>query len=255
VPILRVETTEGIVLELDVAGAGSRFSAALLDALVYGMPLLGTIVMFFLVSKVDISGAGGFFYGLLYGGFFFVLAGILALVHYRRGGSTPGKQVLGLVVVGEDGQPPGLLAHLLRAILWMVELIPVPVPLGILVIFFHPRRQRLGDMVAGTLVVRRPRDVASEHEPFATSTWSTLAERTLPLTPGLVARLGAEDLALLRRAILRRTLAPDQRERLLTDLARHYGERLGLEMSANPRIALRELYLCLREVRAGARPA
>ncbi len=251
-PIVQVETTEGVVLELDVAGAGSRFSAALYDVLVFGFPLFLLSLLLLLVA--DVTGAGGFLYGLLSGGFLFVLALILALVHHRRGGLTPGKQLLGLIVVGEDGLTPGPLAHLLRSILWIVELLPLPVPLGLVVIFFHPRRQRLGDMVAGTLVVRRPKEEVSEQAPFAPPLWSTLPERKFPLTPGLVARLDAEDLALLRRVILRRTLAPEPRERLLQELARYYGERLGLDFMSNPRGALRELYLCLREVRTGSSP-
>ncbi len=250
-PILSVRTSEGVVLELDVAGAGSRFAAGLVDGLLLGGALLALVLLAMAIGSVDPTGASSFVAALFGSGVLLVLALAMALIHAARGGTTPGKALLGLVVVGEDGQTPSHFAFLLRSFLWAVELVPLPVPVGLLVIFFHPRNQRLGDLVAGTLVIRQPRATAKQSEPWAGTRWSELETRTLPLTLGLAARLDADDLAYLRRVIQRRTLEPAVREHLIASVTRHYCERLGLEAPADERAALREIYLCLREVRAG----
>ena len=69
--------------------------------------------------------------------------------------TTPGKRLFGFVVVTLDGERPELLAHLLRGLTRVPEVLPLFLPYC-LYIHFTERHQRLGDMVSETLVVRRP---------------------------------------------------------------------------------------------------
>ena len=76
-------------------------------------------------------------------------------------GRTLGKLLTGLVVVDADGRPPGIVKALLRTLLRLFEVNPLVaggLPAGIAVAVSQ-KRQRLGDMVAGTYVVRA-RDLA-----------------------------------------------------------------------------------------------
>jgi serine/threonine protein kinase/uncharacterized RDD family membrane protein YckC len=85
------------------------------------------------------------------------LAGLLVFVLFQGlTGATFGKLLTGLRVVGPDGRRPGLLRAFLRTVLWIVDGFPWLVPiLGWLVAINTTRHRRLGDIVAGTVVVRR----------------------------------------------------------------------------------------------------
>jgi uncharacterized RDD family membrane protein YckC len=68
-------------------------------------------------------------------------------------GQTPGKRWLGLRVVSEDGTPPEPRAVLVRNLLRPIDGLPAFYLLGVAVAMSDPRRQRLGDRVARTVVV------------------------------------------------------------------------------------------------------
>lgn len=72
-------------------------------------------------------------------------------------GATPGKLALGLRVVKYDGSACGWVAALKRGILRPVDALPVGIPylVGLAAAGLSARRQRLGDMFAGTLVVTK----------------------------------------------------------------------------------------------------
>jgi uncharacterized RDD family membrane protein YckC len=71
-------------------------------------------------------------------------------------GATVGKFLTGLRVVDRDGRPPGLGRATVRTLLLAVDACPWVVPLlGWAVAVTHPRHRRLGDLAAGTIVVRR----------------------------------------------------------------------------------------------------
>ncbi len=71
-------------------------------------------------------------------------------------GWTPGKLVTGIRVAGPDGSPPGAGKGVVRAVFWLADGFPYFIPglAGFIVALATPRRQRVGDQVAGTFVVR-----------------------------------------------------------------------------------------------------
>ncbi len=83
------------------------------------------------------------------------------LFEYRWRGATPGKVLMGIRVVGEDGTAPTLGQCFYRNLLRLADFMPSLYVLGVLLIWVTPRAQRLGDLVAGTLVVE------SEPQPLA----------------------------------------------------------------------------------------
>jgi uncharacterized RDD family membrane protein YckC len=75
-----------------------------------------------------------------------------------RKGFSPGKAIMGLRIVRTDGSmPPGIGRAFVRQLLWIVDAFPYLIPYltGFLLALLHPRNQRVGDMVADTLVVRK----------------------------------------------------------------------------------------------------
>lgn len=69
-------------------------------------------------------------------------------------GKTPGKMILGIRVTNKDGSTPGLTSYFLRWILLPVDLFPMGIGIGGLSIAISKYQQRIGDMAAGTIVVR-----------------------------------------------------------------------------------------------------
>lgn len=74
-------------------------------------------------------------------------------------GGTPGMRLLGLRVVGADGGRVNIGRHLLRTLMWLADGFPYVIPGGVAFVcaLTNPRRQRIGDLAAQTLVVARDR--------------------------------------------------------------------------------------------------
>ena len=143
--LVRVETPEGITLPLRTAGAMVRGHAFLLDLLIR---LAVLIVANLLLSRLDGFGAG----------MSLVLAFLLewfypVLFEMGASGATPGKRSMGLRVVMDDGMPPTLQASVLRNLLRVVDFMPFAYAAGVLSMLLRHDFKRLGDIVAGTLVV------------------------------------------------------------------------------------------------------
>lgn len=255
-PTFEVQTAEGIRLRTELAGVGSRLGAALLDLILIVAGYLSLLLLLALLNLVlqetgvDLfGGASSFVMGLMVGGILLVLPGYFAVFHVLWNGQTPGKRMLNLRVVDAHGAGAAPAAHLLRSLLWLVEAVLwVPIPLGLALIIFTPRCRRLGDIVAGTLVLAETGPVGSG-EPWPDKRWEELEPKQLDLSAGMAAKLGEEDLALMRDAIGRRDLPSATRQQLYREIVEHYAGQLGFTPHENPRVSLRELYLFGRDSR------
>ena len=241
-PRLEVRTTEGVTLDLEVVGPGTRFTAGLLDLLILGTVLLGAFLLLLVASELDPSGASDFLVGFMGMGAFLFAVGYQVVFHWRDAGRTPGKRALGIRVIAADGQPASFFQLVLRGVLTLADILPLPLPVGLIAIAVSPKRQRLGDLAAGTLVVREPRPAGRPREPWSHETWESLQVRRLDLTPRHAARFDERDLKLLRAVATRRTLDPTARRRLIERVGAHYRQRLEIEQRIDPRAVVKELY-------------
>lgn len=154
---LEVETPDHVVLRYDLAGGGNRGFAALVDFvvatfLVTGMIALWTILDLVLPRRIILPLEGLFaLLTLLVAWSYFVV------LEWLWEGRTLGKRMFGLRVISADGSPASFTACLIRNLLRVVDFLPAFYGLGLLVIVLSPRSQRLGDLAAGTFVVRAPR--------------------------------------------------------------------------------------------------
>jgi uncharacterized RDD family membrane protein YckC len=252
-----VETPEGVALRYELAGAGTRAAAALVDlalfATVWSLLSLGVL----LVSMGDATGLSQFMLGVLIGGALLLPAAYQIGWACAWSGQTVGKRLLGIRVYDVHGGAASPVQHVLRGLFFPFEAIVLaaPVPVALILISATRRSQRLGDLVAGTVVLYEPRPYASA-EPYARERWSALPARRLALVPAHADRLDAADQRLLRELLARADLDPWAARRLQADAARYCLEKLGLADAAQlsdlaPRDVLRELYLFLRERRGG----
>jgi len=251
---LLVETPEGITLRRELAGAGTRTLAALIDLAIFGLAWLVVVLGLSVIGAGDATGLSRFALGLLVGGIFLTPAVYqIAFTLWLRG-QTPGKKIVGVRAVDAQGGDATALQLVLRGLFWPVEVaLSFPIPIALILMTATKRAQRLGDLIAGTVVVRERRRAAVA-EPVPRQRWSELPTRRLPLVIAHAARLDARDLGLLRDLLSRTGIGRARLDRMRRRAARVYLRRLELEHvvaadGPSPREVLQELYLFLREAR------
>jgi uncharacterized RDD family membrane protein YckC len=223
-----IETPEHIVFHYRVAGPARRAVAQVLDLLIcYGVVLLiGLVVLLAAAGGGMMSGDIG---GAAKAGMGLVLIALFAaqwlyfMVWEARYGRSPGKMAMGLRVVTTSGRPIGWRAAALRNLLRAADLLPTCYVVGVVSMAISSRFQRLGDLVAGTMVV------APEHARAARALeLSPPAEpRELASLPDQVV-LDADERAALELFLRRRHSLGQARELELAEMvAKRIGERLG----------------------------
>lgn len=250
-PVLEIHTPEGITLEREIAGFGSRAAACLLDFVIVATAWLLLFLVVLTGVSMDPTGLSDLAIVVLVGGAALLVMGYFLGFHIGMAGQTPGKRAVGIRVVSADGYPPSFLQYSLRTLLMMIDAVAFPLSMlsiAFFTVLYTERRQRLGDLVAGTLVLFEDR-VGQVREPYETSRYSTLEKRTFEFSPVQAAKLEAADLDFLRKLLTRSELATDVRRRLYVKAGLHYRDKLGLEKFDDARVFLRELYLFARESR------
>jgi uncharacterized RDD family membrane protein YckC len=160
---LSIDTPELVSIEMPLAGIGSRFIALLVDYLIWGAGLLVLALLFFFFlpgirafSKVSAQWATAisiFAVFLLNWGYF-------TLFEAFWNGRTPGKRVARIRVIQQSGRAIGLFESMARNFVRYVDQIPFFYAVGVITMFATRQHQRLGDLAAGTLVVRDRDDEA-----------------------------------------------------------------------------------------------
>jgi len=146
--VVAAETPEGILLELRPAGLSARFYAFLLDWLIRLMVAYAAAVATVLMGDFGVA-----FWLLLY----FLLEWFYPVVfELSRAGATPGKSVVGLKVVMDNGLPITPAASFTRNLLRVADFLPFAFGAAIVSMLLRQDCKRLGDLAAGTLVVHQP---------------------------------------------------------------------------------------------------
>jgi len=157
-----IETPENISFDYQVAGIGSRFLAILVDTLIQGALYLALAVVYVLVEAVlgtatrdsPSSVAQWIPAIILLVTLFVIQFGYFIIFEITLGGRTPGKELAGLRVIKESGQPLTALDSIIRNLVRIIDFLPFGYGVGVIAMFFNARSKRLGDFAAGTLVVR-----------------------------------------------------------------------------------------------------
>jgi uncharacterized RDD family membrane protein YckC len=143
--VVTVETPEGMLLELRPAGPAARFHAFLIDWLLRLMILYAAVV-----ATTILGGVGTAFWLIL----LFALEWLYPVVcELMPSGATPGKRVMGLRVVMDNGLPVTPSAAIVRNILRAADFLPFMFGFAIVSMLVRADGKRLGDIAAGTIVV------------------------------------------------------------------------------------------------------
>jgi len=147
--VVAAETPEGILLELRPAGLCARFCAFVLDWLIRLVVIYGVAIVTALMG-----GLGAAFLLI----FFFALEWFYPVIfELGRTGTTPGKKIVGLKVVMDNGLPVTPAASFTRNLFRVADFLPFAFGLAIVNMLLRADCKRLGDVAAATLVVHEPR--------------------------------------------------------------------------------------------------
>jgi uncharacterized RDD family membrane protein YckC len=207
---MRIDTPEGVSIEVTLAGLGSRFGAALVDLIIQGVLLLALTLALSLAGSVVSGDLGVFLLGIGTLLIAVIVIGYYVVFEALNGGRTPGKAAMGISVATVDGTALSLGAVTLRTLMRLVDFLPAFYGAGALAIAVTPRNQRLGDLVANTIVIRHRIPATAAGTPTPTA----------PLRGWDVSAVTASEVALVRRYLQRRSdLTSEAASRLASDLA------------------------------------
>jgi uncharacterized RDD family membrane protein YckC len=150
-------TPEAVILDLPIAGPGTRMLARLIDLAAVSVALVALDLVDQLLVRLGSPGVIAVAALSLFAGFGVLLV-YPVLMEGLWGGRTLGKWALGLRVVRADGGPIDIRQAAVRAALGLVEVWGTLGWLGLTTIMVSKRDQRLGDMAAGTVVLRQRRN-------------------------------------------------------------------------------------------------
>ena len=163
-----LETPESVEVSFELAGAGSRFCALLIDWMLIFLGLLCLVMVGCMVSLAD---PGRLFDNWAPGGnsgsglmswanavliilMFVITTGYYIIFELVMRGQTPGKRSLKIRTIRDDGTPVGGSEVVIRNLVRIVDFLPAFYLLGGLVVMLSSAQKRLGDVAAGTIVVK-----------------------------------------------------------------------------------------------------
>jgi uncharacterized RDD family membrane protein YckC len=173
---LVIETPERVALHFALASIGNRFLACAIDHAIQVMTILLVVVGLMVVANFSsglsdsLATAPKWVIALMIFVVFLLMTGYFAFFEWLWRGQTPGKRWLKLRVIREDGRPITFFEAAVRNLLRDFDIMPIPFySLGLISVFISSKDQRIGDMVAGTVVVReREAEAPAFAQVFAT---------------------------------------------------------------------------------------
>jgi uncharacterized RDD family membrane protein YckC len=224
---LNIDTPELVAIQMPLAGVGSRFIALLVDYLIWGAAFIFITIVFSVLTpgiaafsnlseywKLSAQWTAAIYIFLV----FLFNWGYFTLFEAFWNGQTPGKRVARIRVIQRSGRAIGLFESMARNFIRYIDQLPFFYAVGVISMFVTSQHQRLGDLAAGTLVVR---DQVQE-----TPAWNDSGARTFtanlfaPQTPAPepqqqftlpgsgIARLAPSDLEILESFFARRLDMP-----------------------------------------------
>ncbi|MBX3276814.1 MAG: RDD family protein [Acidobacteria bacterium] len=231
--ILTIETPEHVELHFALASIGNRFIACAIDHAVQVLLIIATVIAAMNFSSA-LRTAGSRAGASLEEGNLWLLAvatlavfvlnfGYFVLFETLWNGQTPGKRLLRLRVIATDGRPVGFFAAFTRNLIRGADMMPVALflpfySIGVISVFSTPRSQRLGDLVAGTVVIKEREGVALRFdEVFSGEVIDPACRRIAPAFDfrADVRLLGQSEIEVVEAFLRRRYTIPDPARRRL----------------------------------------
>jgi uncharacterized RDD family membrane protein YckC len=230
-----IETPEQIGLHFALAGVGSRFLAILLDTVFQIVAAL--LVTIAIVAVIAVTGPGGapsvWLLAFAALGAFLLLYGYFAIFEILWNGQTPGKRIIGIRVIKESGRPLTPAETIGRNLMRIVDQMPAMYAIGLVTMFLNSRNKRLGDLVAGAIVIRESKQ--NKEKPWLATPAGP--SQPLPAQPAYPAaqRISVENLRLLDTFLNRRhEMTADVRSRMANQILARLNEQMEIPDHGRP---------------------
>ncbi len=223
---LSIETPEQISLEFPLAGIGSRFLAFFVDSLIQLVVALALLIAFGFVlpdlnkywpSAWNWTAAVYIFVAFcLYWGYF-------AFFETVWKGQTPGKRHANLRVIHGSGRAINVFEAIARNFMRVIDSLPGLYAVACITMFLDAKNRRLGDLVAGTVVVHERADDAQQ------PLWNAAGTNSNALKSNVAAAITLQEFELIEAFLNRRLdLAPEVRRETAARIARRIGDKLAM---------------------------
>ncbi len=147
-----VATPERVSFDFQVAGLGTRAIAQLVDLLIVTGILIALVIVAIAAGAATSSSSVALLIAIVGG--FVILFGYFWISEALWSGQTLGKKAFRLRVVGDRGEPLTFMQAGIRNVVRIVDFLPYGYGVGLVVLFANGRGKRLGDLAAGTVVVK-----------------------------------------------------------------------------------------------------
>lgn len=254
---IAIKTPEYVSLRFQSANLGSRALAFIIDNIIIGLAQ-------FLIVFLGVFSIGGFesFFNMLESSFL-VIAIIMILLfilnygyyiffEYFLTGQTPGKKITGIRVIQDNGHNITMLSSVTRNLLRIIDSLPTGYFIGILMVFFHAENKRLGDLVAGTIVVHERPGKRKESKLDRLFQARNLPLASISIDERLRRSIGGQEWKLLKVYSERfPDINESEREKLTRDLAAVLFPKFQIEPTSKSLAQLEDIllsyYILLRE--------
>lgn len=226
---IEIRTTQNVDIEYELASLRDRGLALFLDFMILAL-FFFLLLMLFIGLFQDSATRSTLFYFLLVIVPLFAFIGYMVLFEAYNSGQTLGKKIMAIKVIRIDGQEPVMSDYFLRAIFHLVETLLCTGILGAIVISSNSHRQRIGDLTAGTTVIRVRNNFRTRLDEILRI---NSLENYTPVYPQ-VKLLAEKDMLLIKQALSRsRSIGNDVHEDLIHDLTLHLKEVLDIKELPN----------------------
>lgn len=251
---LSIDTPEQVELRFPIAGIGSRFIAILLDSIIQGVTLALLYLLIFLTAMWTAIDHGmsrqsdtaqKWLVAAMIFAHFLLIWGYYVLFEAYWKGQTPGKRVMKLRVLKDSGRSITLFESMARNLIRFVDYLPGMYLTGLITMLCNRRNKRLGDYVAGTIVVHERMEeqpvlahasrtfTAPLAEAQPVRSWMPGAQEaweanTSRLPADAIAKLGSADLHVIETFFGRALDLPiEKRTELSQKLAQRMSDKMG----------------------------
>ncbi|WP_456273167.1 RDD family protein [Bacillus sp. AK031] len=235
-----IKTPEYVSLQFQTAGLGSRAAAFMIDQLL--LTVINIVIIILVIMSMNLQTYDPFLMetqafssgtlALAVVAIFVLNWGYFFVYEFFSGGRTLGKKLIGIRVIQQNGQSITLLSSFIRNLVRIIDMLPAYYFVGMLMVFFHSKHKRLGDITAGTIVVhergkKKPGKKTAIEKEIASR---GLSKESINFDEGALKPLGEKEWKLLKTYSQRfNGLEEDQRNILTRQIAEIILPKAGID--------------------------
>jgi uncharacterized RDD family membrane protein YckC len=234
---IKIQSTELFYLENELANIGSRAFAYFIDTVIKGLSIISIITVlsrykiFSLKPVVVITAT---LVSTIFLGYHF-------LFEFLMSGKTPGKMVVGIRVLKNNGSRISMLDSFVRNVLRIIDMFPYGYLLAMIIMFFERYNRRIGDMVGNTIVIYDRTSKMNIRDFVKSRLQETRPSKSITLSG--IDSLSPREKSIVKTLYMRRnTLEKGEKKKILNKFYEKFSKKITINGTEDPETVLTELY-------------